>query len=58
MPVINGENMYKMFMQIINDNEDKIIPFLSYIQKAHMYLLANDYGNYKRICPVLPELEI
>ena len=58
MPVINGENMYKMFMQIIKDNEDKIVPFLSYIQKAHMYLLANDYGNYKRICPVLPELEI
>ena len=48
--------MYKMFLQIIDDNEERIIPFLSNVQKAHMYLLANDYTNYKRICPVLPEL--
>lgn len=56
IPVINSDNMYKMFLQIIDDNEEKIIPFLSNVQKAHMYLLANDYTNYKRICPVLPEL--
>lgn len=56
IPVINSDNMYKMFLQIIDNNEERIIPFLSNVQKAHMYLLANDYTNYKRICPVLPEL--
>ena len=56
IPVVNSDNMYKMFLQIIDDNEERIIPFLSNVQKAHMYLLANDYTNYKRICPVLPEL--
>ena len=53
----NQENMYKMFIQIVNDSEEKISPFLSYIRKAHMYLLADNYMTYKRICPVLPDLE-
>lgn len=54
----NQENMYKMFIQIVKDNEERISPFLSYIRKAHMYLLADNYMTYKRICPVLPELSI
>ena len=46
-----------MFMQIVKDKEEKISPFLSYLRKAHMYLMADDYDTYKRICPVLPELD-
>ena len=57
IPIPNQENMYRMFMQIINDNEDKISPFLSYNRKAHMYLLADNFNTYKRICPVLPEID-
>ena len=57
-PLINSDNMYKMFMQIVKEKEDKISPFLSYNRKAHMYLLANDYSSYKRICPVLPDLDL
>ena len=58
IPLINSDNMYKMFMQIVNDKEEKISTFLNYKRKAHMYLLANNFDNYKRICPVLPELDI
>ena len=55
-PLINADNMYKMFMQIVKEKEEKISPFLSYRRKAHMYLMADDLNTYKRICPVLPEL--
>lgn len=58
IPLINSDNMYKMFMQIVNEKEEKISPFLSYKRKAHMYLIADDYNTYKRICPVLPELDV
>ena len=56
IPLINADNMYKMFMQIVKDKEEKLSPFLNYNRKAHLYLLADDYSTYKRICPVLPEL--
>lgn len=58
IPLINSDNMYKMFMQIVNEKEEKISPFLSYKRKAHMYLLADNFSSYKRVCPVLPELDI
>ena len=57
-PLINQDNMYKMFMQIVKDKEEKITPFMNYIRKAHMYLMASNLDNYKRICPVLPEINI
>lgn len=57
-PLINADNMYKMFMQIVKEKEEKISPFLSYNRKAHMFLMADDLNTYKRICPVLPELNI
>ena len=55
-PLINEENMYKLFVKIVNEDDSEIIPFLSYVRRAHMYLLANDIKNYKMICPVLPEI--
>ena len=58
IPLINSDNMYKMFVQIVREKEDKISPFLSYNRKAHMYLLADNFSSYKRVCPVLPELDI
>lgn len=56
-PFINEENMYKMFYQILKDKEDKVAQFFSYKRKAHMYLMADDLSNYKRICPVLPNID-
>ena len=50
--------MYKMFCQILKDKEDKVTKFFSYNRKAHMYLMANDLSNYKRICPVLPDIDL
>ena len=58
IPLINSDNMYKMFMQIVKEKEDKISPFLSYNRKAHMYLLADSFSSYKRVCPVLPDLDL
>lgn len=58
IPLINSDNMYKMFMQIVKEKEDKISPFLSYNRKAHMYLLADNFSTYKRVCPVLPDLDL
>ena len=57
VPLINADNMYNMFIQIVKEKEYKIIPYLSTIRKAHMYLLYNSFSNYKRLCPVLPELD-
>lgn len=56
--LINADNMYNMFIQIVKEKEYKVIPFLSPIRKAHMYLLYNNLSNYKRLCPVLPELDL
>ena len=50
--------MYKMFMQIVKEKEEKISPFMNYVRKAHMYLMADDFNTYKRICPVLPEIDV
>ena len=58
IPLINSDNMYKMFVQIVREKEDKISPFLSYNRKAHMYLLADSFSSYKRVCPVLPDLDL
>ena len=58
IPLINSDNMYKMFMQIVKEKEDKISPFLSYNRKAHMYLLADNFSSYKRVCSVLPDLDL
>lgn len=58
IPLTNSDNMYNMFTQIVNEKEYKIIPYLSTIRKAHMYLLYNSLSNYKRLCPVLPELDL
>ena len=57
-PLINSDNMYKMFMQIVKEKEEKISPFMNYVRKAHMYLMADDFNTYKRICPVLPEIDV
>ena len=57
-PFINEENMYKMFCSILKDKEDKVAQFFSYTRKAHMYLMAEDLANYKRICPVLPNINL
>lgn len=58
IPLINSDNMYKMFKQIVKEKEEKISPFLNYVRKAHMYLLVDNLNTYKRICPVLPEIDI
>ena len=55
-PLIDDDKIYNIFTKILKDNDYDIIPFLSYIRRAHLYLLANDKNNYKIICPVLPDL--
>ena len=55
-PLINEDNMYKMFCSILKDKEDKVAQFFSYNRKAHMYLMADNLDNYKRLCPVLPDI--
>lgn len=54
--IISEEAMYKMFCAILKDKEDKVSQFFSYTRKAHMYLLADDLSNYKRLCPILPDI--
>lgn len=54
--LINFDNLYKMFTQIVKNNEEKLSPFLSNTRKAHMYLALDNFNIYKRICPVLPEI--
>ena len=55
-PLIDDDKIYNIFTKILKDNDYDIIPFLSYIRRANLYLLANDKNNYKIICPVLPDL--
>ena len=55
-PLIDDDKIYNIFTKILKDNDYDIIPFLSYIRRAHLYLLDNDKTNYKIICPVLPDL--
>ena len=55
-PLIDDDKIYNIFTKILKDNDYDIITFLSYIRRAHLYLLANDKNNYKIICPVLPDL--
>lgn len=58
VPLINADNLYNMFTKIVDEKEYKLVQFLSTVRKAHMYLLYNDLSSYKRLCPVLPELNL
>lgn len=51
------DKIYLLFKQTLQDNDDKIASYFSYVRRAHMYLLADDLEEYKKVCPVLPELK-
>lgn len=57
LPIIDEDRLYKMFLKIFNENETDIMPFFDNVRKAHIYLLANDFNNYRIVCPVLPEIQ-
>ncbi len=51
------DNIYLLFKQTLQDNDDKIASYFDYIRRAHLYILADDLKQYKMVCPVLPELD-
>lgn len=55
-PLEDEDKIYLLFKQTLQNNDDKIASYFSYIRRAHMYLLADDLEKYKMICPVLPEM--
>ena len=57
VPVEDEDNVYLLFKQTLQDNDDKIASYFDYIRRAHLYILADDLKQYKMVCPVLPELE-
>ncbi len=57
IPIEDEDNIYLLFKQTLQDNDDKIASYFNYIRRAHLYILADDLKQYKMVCPVLPELE-
>jgi len=57
IPIEDEDNIYLLFKQTLQDNDDKIASYFNYIRRAHLYILADDLKQYKMLCPVLPELE-
>lgn len=57
IPIEDEDNIYLLFKQTLQDNDDKIASYFDYIRRAHLYILADDLKQYKMVCPVLPELE-
>lgn len=56
-PIDDEENVYLLFKQTLQDNDDKIASYFDYVRRAHLYLLAYDLKQYKIVCPVLPDLK-